>query len=100
MQTLSNFARGFRPYEDENGRTRIGPVTPGSPADAAGLQRFDIIANPDALEAAEDAPPGSPVMLEIERDDEKRSVEYVPWTKPAQGQQWTRTEIPAEDCSL
>ncbi|RIJ16879.1 hypothetical protein D1227_16840 [Henriciella mobilis] len=100
MQTLSNFARGFRPYEDENGRTRIGPVTPGSPADAAGLQRFDIIANPDALEAAEDAPPGSPVMLEIEREDEKRSVEYVPWTKPAQGLQWTRTEVPAEDCSL
>ena len=97
---LSNFARGFRPYPDEDGRTRIGPVTPGSPAEAAGLERYDIITNPEDLEAVETAEPGSPVTLDILREGEALSISYTPWTDPAEDLQWQRTDVPAEQCNL
>ncbi|WP_300395862.1 hypothetical protein [Henriciella sp.] len=97
---LRNFARGFRPYPDEEGRTRIGPVTPGSPAAQADLQRYDIIENPETLEAAEDDRPGSSIKLNIIRQGERMTVAYTPWTLPTKGLQWNRTGVPSEQCGL
>jgi len=97
---LRNFARGFRPYRDEEERMRIGPVTPGSPAEIAGLQRYDVITNPEALEAAEDAQPGADVTLNLIRGDTALSITYTPWTEPAAGLQWAEKESDAADCNL
>ena len=98
-QMLRNFDRGFRPYGDEDGRTRIGPITPGSPAEAAGLKRYDIITNPDALKAVENATPGASVTLDIRRDGEPLTIKYAPWTAPTEGLQWTQVSPAQDDCS-
>ena len=97
---LQNFVTGFRPYKDEEGATRAGPVVPGTAAEAAGVARYDIITNPEALEAAEAATPGTPLTLNIQRGAETLALTYTPWTPPAPGKQWVRTQVPEEDCGL
>lgn len=97
---LRNFSLGFRPYEDEEGATRAGPITPGSPADVAGLERYDVIANPEVLAAAEDGPEGATITLDILRDGAAMTVALVPWSEPSPGKQWTRTDVPEARCDL
>ncbi|ABI78736.1 putative lipoprotein [Hyphomonas neptunium ATCC 15444] len=99
-QMLQNFVVGFRPYKDEDGRTRAGPIVPGTAAEAAGVARYDIITNPEALEAAETAAPGTPLTLNLQRDTETLSRTYTPWTSPTPGKQWVRTQVPETDCNL
>ncbi|WP_084396547.1 M61 metallopeptidase family protein [Henriciella aquimarina] len=99
-KTLQDFARGFRPYEDKAGRTRIGPVTPGSPAGQAGLRRYDIITNPETLEAAEQAEPGTSVTLDIRREGAPLTVTYTPWTQPVEGLQWQLADETPSECHL
>ena len=100
MTDLQTFARGFRPYLDDDGQTRIGPVVPGSPAELAGLQRYDIILNPDDLEAVETGTTGTPVSLDIQRENTSFSAEYVPWTRPSPGLQWELRDVDPETCDL
>ena len=97
---LQNFTMGFRPYKDEEGLTRAGPVTPGSPAEAAGIARYDIIENPGSLEAAESAAPGSTLTLQVQREGNTFETTYIPWTPPVPGKQWMRTNIPENMCDL
>ncbi|MFN3607754.1 MAG: hypothetical protein ACK4Y9_01695 [Hyphomonas sp.] len=97
---LQNLVIGFRPYEDEEGRTRAGPILPGTAAEAAGIARYDIITNPDALDAARDAAPGTPLTLNLLRDTQALTLTYTPWTTPAPGKQWVRTDVPEEACEL
>lgn len=97
---LQNFVIGFRPYKDEDGQTRAGPVTPESAADQAGIARYDVILNPAALDEAAEAAPGTPVTLQIRRESEIHSVTYTPWTDPAPGRQWERTDVPEAECNL
>lgn len=98
---LQNFVTGFRPYKDEDGHTRAGPVTPGTSAEAAGIRRYDLILNPQALEAARTAAPGTPLTLELQREDAAPvSLTYTPWTPPRPGKQWVRTGAPEADCNL
>ncbi|MFN4184896.1 MAG: hypothetical protein ACK4M6_08925 [Hyphomonas sp.] len=99
-QMLQNFVIGFRPYKDEEGATRAGPIVPGTFAEAAGIQRYDLITNPEALEAAETAAPGTPLTLNLQRDAEILSLTYTPWTAPMPGKQWVRTSLPESDCNL
>ncbi len=97
---LQNFSLGFRPYKDEDGATRAGPVTPGSPAESAGLRRYDVIANPEALAAAERAAEGAVMSLHVSRNDEEIAIAYSPWSPPAPGLQWARTEAPESACGI
>lgn len=97
---LQNYTLGFRPYEDEDGATRAGPVTPGSPADAAGMKRYDIIANPQAIKAAEAGAEGATMTLEIVRDGEAMTLSFAPWSPPSPGKQWVRTDVPEAQCKL
>ncbi|PKP79984.1 MAG: hypothetical protein CVT79_17210 [Alphaproteobacteria bacterium HGW-Alphaproteobacteria-18] len=99
-QMLQNFVIGFRPYKDEEGRTRAGPILPGTAAEATGIARYDIITNPDALEAARTAAPGTPLTLTLQRDSETLSRTYTPWTPALPGKQWVRTPVPESDCNL
>ena len=100
-QMLQNFVIGFRPYKDEEGATRAGPIVPDSPAETAGIQRYDIITNPEALDTARDAAPGTPVTLALQREGAAPfSLTYTPWTPPLPGKQWVRTQVPEEDCNL
>lgn len=99
-QMLQNFVIGFRPYKDEEGATRAGPILPGTAAEAAGAQRYDIITNPEALEAAETAAPGTPLTLNIKREAQTLTLTYTPWTTPTPGKQWIRTNVPEENCGL
>lgn len=99
-QMLQNFVIGFRPYKDEEGATRAGPIVPGTFAEAAGIQRYDLITNPEALETAETAAPGTPLTLNLQRDAEILSLTYTPWTAPMPGKQWVRTSLPESDCNL
>jgi len=100
-QMLQNFVIGFRPYKDEEGATRAGPIVPGSPAETAGIQRYDIITNPEALDTARDAAPGTPVTLALQREGAAPfGLTYTPWTPPKSGKQWVRTQVPEEDCNL
>lgn len=97
---LQDFSRGFRPYTDENGDTRIGPVTPGSPAQRAGLQRYDTILNADALSKVEQAAPATSVTLSILRDGDLLQITYSPWTDVAVGLQWELSATNREDCRI
>lgn len=97
---LQNFVIGFRPYKDEDSNTRAGPIVPGSPAEKAGAARYDIILNPEALDTAKDAAPGTPLTLDIQREAETLQLTYTPWTDPVPGKQWVRTQVPEEDCNL
>lgn len=97
---LQNFTIGFRPYKDEEGLTRAGPVLPGSAAELAGISRYDIIENPDSLEAAQFEPPGSDLTLKIRREGNAFETTYSPWTPPRPGKQWVRTNIPENMCDL
>lgn len=90
----------FRTYRDEEGRIRIGPVTPGSSAEAAGIRRYDILLNPEALEAARaDGPPGR-AQLEILRDSDTLTLAYAPWSDPVGARQWVRTGVDESACNL
>lgn len=99
-QMLQNFVIGFRPYKDEDGATRAGPIVPGTPAEAAGIQRYDLITNPEALDAAETAAPGTPLTLNLQREADPLTLTYTPWTTPTPGKQWVRTDVAEEDCGL
>lgn len=99
-EMLQNFVTGFRPYKDEEGATRAGPILPGSAAEKAGMARYDTILNPEALVAASDAAPGTPLTLEIQREAETLQLTYTPWTAPVPGKQWVRTQVPEADCNL
>jgi predicted metalloprotease with PDZ domain len=99
-QTLRSYALGFRPYRDEHGRTRAGPVTPDSPADKAGIARYDVISNPDVLARASEQPPGSAITLDIMRDGTRVTTSFSPWTEPKQGLQWLRNEEYEGSCQL
>lgn len=98
---LQNFVIGFRPYKDEDGHTRAGPIVPGTSAEAAGIQRYDLIKNPEALETARTAAPGSPVTLTLQRDGAAPfNLTYTPWTDARPGKQWVRTTVPESECNL
>lgn len=97
---LRSFSLGFRPYTDAEGVTRAGPIAPGSPADAAGMKRYDAIANPQALDAAEDGPKGATISLEILRDSVAMTMTFAPWSAPLPGKQWVRTRVPEARCNL
>ena len=97
---LQNFVTGFRPYKDGDGATRAGPILPGSAAEEAGAQRYDTILNPEALDTARDAAPGTPLTLDIQRETGTLQLTYTPWTDPVPGKQWVRTSVPEEDCNL
>jgi predicted metalloprotease with PDZ domain len=97
---LQNYTLGFRPYEDEDGATRVGPVTPGSPADSAGMKRYDVIANPEALDAAENGVEGATMTLDVVRDGEAMTLSFAPWSPPSPGKQWVRTGVPEDQCNL
>lgn len=98
---LQNFVTGFRPYKDEDGHTRAGPIVPGTSAETAGVQRYDLILNPAALEAARSAAPGTPLTLELQRENAAPfTLTYTPWTAPRPGKQWVRTGVAEADCNL
>lgn len=99
-RTLRNFNIGFRPYKDEDGQVRAGPVTTLSSAESAGIRRFDIILNPGVLDAAPKTAPGSEVTLDISRESERLTITYAPWTDPAPGQIWARTGAADTECNL
>lgn len=97
---LQNFILGFRPYPDEDGQTRAGPIVPQSNAEIAGMARFDIILNPEAIEAARKGAAGASMLLDILRDGQRQSIAYTPWSDPAAGKQWVRSDIPEDACDL
>lgn len=99
-QTLRNFSIGFRPYKDEAGQVRAGPVTALSSAESAGIRRFDIILNPGVLDAAPETAPGAEVTLDIDRESERLTITYAPWTDPAPGRIWARTGVAGTECNL
>lgn len=97
---LQNYIPGFRPYEDEEGLTRAGPVAPDSNAEKAGLKRYDIIRNPDVFDQSENANPGTPVTLNILRDGKELNITYTPWSDPRPGLQWVRTDVAETECNI
>ncbi|MBU2085770.1 MAG: hypothetical protein KJ801_17115 [Alphaproteobacteria bacterium] len=99
-QTLQAYSLGFRPYVDDAGVTRAGPVSPDSPADKAGIKRYDVINNADVLGAASDGIPGETILLDITRDGTPLSFTVSPWTAPSTGLQWRRTDIAEDACDL
>jgi len=99
-QTLQAYSLGFRPYQDEQGATRAGPVTTGSPADTAGIRRYDIISNPDVLSTAPKVEPGEMITLDVIRDGAALTFELTPWTRPSTGLQWSRSEDAGPQCNL
>lgn len=98
-KTLRKFQLGFRPYKDDDGATRAGTVIPGSAADLAGVKAHDEIVNADVLENAEKSEPQK-LTLDIRKSGEMQSLTYAPWTAPAPGKQWVRTEIPDSQCDI
>lgn len=99
-QKLQAFSLGFRPYVDDASVTRAGPVTADSPADKAGIKRFDVINNADVLHAAQDGRPGETIILDITRDGAPLNFEVAPWTAPSTGLQWQRTNVDEDACGL
>lgn len=100
IRPLRQFTLGFRPYKDDEGATRAGPVTPDSPADKAGIERYDVIVDPALLETARDRDPGESFTLNILRDGEPVTAAFSPWTEPSPGLQWLRTDVPEDECAL
>jgi putative serine protease PepD len=79
--------------EDATGGARLGAVTPGGPADEAGLQAGDVItrlgsakiADGDDLAAAvSKLQPGEEVAVEVTRDGASRDVQVTLGTQPAE----------------
>jgi hypothetical protein len=99
-QTLQAYSLGFRAYQDETGATRAGPVTPDSPAEKAGIKRYDIINNVDVLDAAADGQPGETIALDVTRDGTPLGFSFAPWTAPSTGLQWHRTDVTEDACDL
>lgn len=99
-QNLQTFKLGFRPYQTETGETEVGPVTPNTSAAQAGLMRHDIILNPKILDEVSNLAPGSEMTLQIQRNSNILSISYSPWTAPALGKQWERTDVPQSECEL
>ena len=97
---MQAYSLGFRPYVDDAGVTRAGPVSEDSPADRAGIKRYDVINNADVLAAAPDGTPGEPILLDITRDEAPLSFAFSPWTAPATGLQWRRTDVEEDACDL
>jgi predicted metalloprotease with PDZ domain len=97
---LREFKSGLRTYGDETGQTRISRVFPGTPGEAAGFQKDDIVLNPEILASAAGSEPGSEIALEIRRGERSLTVVYAPWTAPASGLQWVRSDVPETECRL
>ena len=99
-QTLQSYMLGFRPYVDDTGLTRAGPVTIDSPAYVAGIKRYDVINNASVLAAASDSEPGETIELDITRDGGPLSITFAPWTAPSTGLLWHRSAVAEEACGL
>jgi len=100
IQPLRRFTLGFRPYKDDDGATRVGPITPDSPAAKAGIMRDDVIVDAELLETAEAGTPGESFSLDMLREGKPLTVGFSPWTEPSPGLQWARTDVPEENCAL
>lgn len=77
--------------EDAPGGARVTSVAPGSPAEAAGIARDDVVTHVDArpiagrdalIEAISSGAPGASRMISFRRGDETRTIPLVPVVGP------------------
>jgi hypothetical protein len=64
------------------------------------MKRYDVIANPQALDAAENGAEGATMTLDVVRDGEAMTLSFAPWSPPSPGKQWVRTGVPEDQCNL